>query len=78
MAESDFSWFKIASFFGAGLLMFIAIVAIASGIYLAFENRGFNGVITIIAGTVCAVLSVLVYKNYEKKSNADRPGVKSK
>lgn len=78
MAESDFSWFKIASFFGAGVLLLIAIVAVASGIYLICENRGFNGVMTIVAGAVCAVLSVLVYKNYEKKSNADKPGVKSK
>ena len=78
MAESDFSWFKIASFFGAGVLMFIAVVAVASGIYLICENRGFNGVMTIVAGIVCAAASVLIYKNYEKKSNADKPGVKSK
>lgn len=78
MAESDFSWIKIASVFGAGVLLFVAIGIIASGIHLIVENRGFNGVMAIALGAICLLLSVLVYKNYEKKSNADRPGVKSK
>ena len=78
MNESDFSWFKIASFFGAGLLMFVAAVAVASGIYLIVGGKAMNGVMTIVAGVVCGACSVLVYKNYQRKSSAGKPGVKSK
>lgn len=68
MAESDFSWRKILSFFGAGILVFIAFVTVASGIKLITLHHGFNGVITIISGLVAATDAVLIYKNYEKKS----------
>lgn len=68
MAESDFSWFKLASFFGAGLLAFICFVAIASGISLIVNGLAFNGAMTIVAGILCGAGAVLVYRNYQKKT----------
>ena len=68
MAESDFSWLKLASFFGAGLLWVLAVLVIAAGIRLIAVDSFLYGVATIIGGIVCIYASVLVYKNYQKKS----------
>ena len=68
MAESDFSWRKILSFFGAGILVFIAFVTVAAGIKLIILHHSFYGVITIISGLVAAADVVLIYRNYEKRS----------
>lgn len=68
MAESDFSWFKLASFFGAGLLALICFVAIASGISLIVSGASFNGIITVVAGALCGAGAVIVYRNYQKKT----------
>ena len=68
MAESDFSWLKLASFFGAGLLWVLAVLLIATGIRLITADTVFYGVATIVGGIVCIYASVLVYKNYQKKS----------
>ena len=68
---SKFSWFKILSFFGAGILAFACFVVIAGGISLIASPDGdaFNGVFVIIAGVVLGVLAVLIYRNYQKKTS---------
>lgn len=68
MAESDFSWFKLASFFGAGLLAILCFVTIAGGITLIVGGNAFHGAVVIIAGIICGGLAVLVYRNYQKKT----------
>lgn len=68
MNESDFSWYKIASIFGAGLLWVLAVLLIATGIRLITADTVFYGVATIVGGIVCIYASVMVYKNYQKKS----------
>lgn len=72
MAESDFSWLKVASFIGACFLLVLAIVVIATGITLIKDGSTFYGVATTISGVVCIISSVLVYKNYQKKSISNR------
>lgn len=68
MAESEFSWLKMASFFGAAVLLVVCFVAIATGITFFTENNAFKGVVSIIAGLMCGAGSILVYKYYQKKS----------
>ena len=75
MAESDFSWFKLLSFFGAAVLAFACFVVIAGGITLITKGEAFNGVFTIIAGLVLGAGAVWVYRNYQKKT---LPEVKNK
>lgn len=72
MAESDFSWFKLASFAGAAILMFACFVVIAGGINLIVGGNAFNGVFTIIAGLVLGAGAVWVYRNYQKNSLGDK------
>lgn len=74
MAESDFSWLKIASFVGALILVILAIVSISSGINMITTGNTFYGVSTVFGGIVCIIGAVLVYKNYQKKSLKDRYG----
>lgn len=76
MAESDFSWFKILSFFGVALLTFLCFVVIAGGIYLIIGGKAFHGVAVIVSGVLCGGLAVWVYRNYQKKTRAELPGVK--
>ena len=76
MENSKNLWFKVASFFGAGILVFLGFVIIASGIILITKAETFNGVLTIVGGLICIALAVIVYKNYEKKSREALPGVK--
>ena len=68
MAESEFSWFKIASFFGACLLMVIAFVALASGISLITDGDCLHGVACVSGGLICIAVSVMVYRNYQNKT----------
>lgn len=68
MAESDFSWFKLASFFGVAILMFACFVVIAGGVTLITKGEPFNGVFTIIAGLLLGAGAVWVYRNYQKKT----------
>lgn len=68
MAESDFSWFKLASFFGAGLLLFACFIVIAGGIMLITKGEAFNGGFTIVAGVALGAAAVWVYRNYQKKT----------
>lgn len=76
MAESDFSWFKILSIFGAGLLALACFVIIAGGIMLITSGNAFNGVFVILAGIACGAGAYFVYRNYQKKTQASKPGVK--
>jgi len=76
MTESDFSWKKLAIFFGVGLLAFLCVVVLAGGIYLIRGGHAFNGVFTIVSGILCGAAAVLLYRYYQKKSRADLPGVK--
>ena len=68
MAESDFSWFKLLSFFGVGILALPCFVVIAGGITLITSGNAFNGVACILAGLLCGAFAVWVYRNYQKKS----------
>lgn len=68
MAESDFSWFKLASFFGVAILMFSCFVVIAGGITLITKGEAFNGAFTIAAGVILGAAAVWVYRNYQKKT----------
>lgn len=65
---SKFSWFKILSFFGALLLVFMCFVVIAGGITLIVDGNAFNGVFTIIAGILCGAGAWAVYRNYQKQT----------
>ena len=68
MAESDFSWLKIASFFGALVLIVLTFITVANGISLITNGSVFEGVVNIVGGAVCLMGFILVYKNYQKKS----------
>lgn len=72
MATSDFSWFKILSFFGVGLLTFACFVVIAGGITLCTKGEPFNGAFTIVAGLLLGAAAVWVYRNYQKKDAASK------
>jgi hypothetical protein len=76
MAESDFSWLKMASFFGALVLVILAIVTIANGILLITGGDVMRGVASIVGGLVCAAGAVIVYLNYQRKSDESRYGKK--
>jgi len=70
MAESDFSWRKILSFFGAAALVFVAFVTIATGGNLIHEGRILNGIMTCFGGASALALAVVVYISYQKWSSA--------
>ena len=76
MAESDFSWFKILSIFGAGLLALLCFIIIAGGIYLITDGHSFNGAAGILCGILCGVAACWIWQNYNKKTRAAAPGVK--
>lgn len=67
MATSDFSWFKILSFFGAALALFLAFVNGGSAGTLIKSGYGFNGVGCILSALGWVAVAVLIYKNYQKK-----------
>ena len=68
MAESQFSWFKVASFVGATLLAVICFVAVAAGFNLYTMGQSFYGIMCVVAGFLSGAFAVMVYKNYQKKS----------
>lgn len=74
MAESDFSWLKIASFIGALVLAVLAFVAIASGINFIISGNALYGVCSVIAGALCGFGAYLVYQHYQNKSSINRYG----
>ena len=68
MAQSDISWFKIASFFGAALLVVFACILVGLGGNMLYSGETFNGSACIVGGLLSAAVAVLVYKNYQQKS----------
>jgi hypothetical protein len=74
MAESKFSWLKVASFIGALVLVILAIVTIANGIMTTVGGDALHGVFSIAGGLVCGACAVWAYKNYQKKSDESRYG----
>lgn len=67
MAESNFSWSKIASFIGACVLLVLALACFASGISMITAGNSFYGVVSILGGVACFGWSVSIYRNYQKK-----------
>lgn len=74
MKESNFSWFKIASFFGVAILILVCFVAMAAGVNLIYVGDGIHGVACILGAIACGFCAFLVYKNYQKKSVENRYG----
>ena len=74
MAEANFSWLKTASFIGALVLLVLAFVMIAGGAYLIDDGHALHGVATIVGGVLSVAGAVLVYKNYQRKSDKKRYG----
>ena len=68
MAESEFSWKKLASFIGALVFVVLGIVTVANGIYLMTIGGGFEGAVNVICGIVCLACAVFLYKRYQKFS----------
>ena len=68
MAEANFSWFKLASFVGALVLVVLAFATIAGGISLIGDGNTFRGVACIISGVLSGAGAVMVYKNYQRKT----------
>lgn len=66
MATSDFSWFKLLSFFGAALAIFFAFVNGGSAGILIQSGNGFNGVCSILSAIGWVAVAVLIYRNYQK------------
>ena len=77
MNESDFSWYKIISFWGAAILAFLAFVMIACSIHALTDNRAFSGVICFICGALAWFGVWSIYKYYQRNSNDGKPCTKS-
>lgn len=60
--------FKVLSFFGVALAVFVGIVTLASGILLISQGAGFNGVMTIIGSITNFVLAYYLYKIYNQNT----------
>ena len=68
--------FKVLSFFGAGISLFLAFVNGSSAGYLIKAGEAFNGVGSILSAAGWLAVAYFIYQNYEKKDRADKPGVK--
>lgn len=68
MAESNFSWLKVASFVGALLLLIIVIATIAGGVYLIGDGNTFRGIACILSGLLSGADAVVVYLNYQHRT----------
>ena len=69
MAECDFSWFKIFSFFGVAILVLLCFVMFGFGIRNITSGETVYGAAFILAGVLSAGVAAWVYKNYQKKGN---------
>lgn len=69
MAECDFSWFKILSFFGVAILVVLCFIMFGFGISNIISGETAYGVACILAGVLSAGVATWVYKNYQKKGN---------
>lgn len=74
MAESDFSWLKLASFFGATLLVVVCFIMLGFGISTIGSGSAFYGITCIVAAVISGAAAVFVYRNYQKKSLERRYG----
>lgn len=74
MAESEFSWLKFASFFGAMLLVVVCFILLGFGISTTGSGSAFYGITCIVAAVISGAAAVFVYKNYQKKSLERRYG----
>lgn len=66
MANSDFSWKKMAMFYGTSILVFLTFGMIAGGIYLIQGGNTFNGIMTLLGAIVSGGCAVLLYLNQQK------------
>ena len=69
MAECDFSWFKIASFFGALVLVVLCFIMLGFGIQNMVSGENIYGGACIVAGLLSGGLAWWAYNNYQKKEN---------
>ena len=69
MAECDFSWFKILSFFGVAILVVLCFIMFGFGISNIIGGETTYGVACILAGVLSAGVAAWVYRNYQKKGN---------
>ena len=69
MAECDFSWFKVLSFFGATALAVLCFVMLGFGISNITSGEAAYGVACILAGALSACVAVWTYRNYQKKKS---------
>ena len=72
MAESEFSWLKMASFFGAAILIVVWFIMLGFGFNAICADDAFHGIISVFAALVCGAGAVIVYKYYQKKSTESR------
>lgn len=70
--EAQFSWFKILSFFGAGIAFFLGFVCLSFGIGEIAVGDTLPGVFSCYGGVVSLGLSVIIFLHYEKKRLADK------
>ena len=68
MAESDFSWFKIASFFAVAILVLLAFVLVGGGIYAIVCGQTVYGVAGIVGGCLSVIVAWWVYRSYQNKT----------
>ena len=68
--------FKVLSFFGAGISLFLAFVNGSSAGYLLKAGEGFNGAGCILSAVCWVAVAYFIYRNFEKKDLADKPGFK--
>ena len=72
MAESEFSWLKLASFLGAVILVVLAFVLVGGGIYLIVDGNSFYGVASILGGLLSGIVALSLYHYYQRKSLENR------
>lgn len=72
MAESEFSWLKLASFLGAVVLVVLAFVLIGGGIGWIIGGNSFYGVASILGGLLSGIVALSLYHYYQRKSLENR------
>lgn len=66
MAESNFSWKKLASFIGALVFAVVCIMMIGFGTSLITNGETTYGIVCIVAGVISGFVTYITYKNYQK------------
>ena len=66
MAQCDFSWFKLGSFYGALLLVVLCFVMLGFGINNVVNGETIYGIACIAAVVLSAGIALWLYKNYQK------------